>query len=112
MAQPQPQPVEEYPGRAIIRGRGQITLPAQVRLQLGLHEGDDLLVTVEDGRIILTPATLIPRDQAWYWTPEWQDGEREVDAGLAAGQAGRVFDSDEEFLAALASGVDDPTALR
>ena len=39
-------------------------------------------------------------DQAWFWTPEWQEGEREVDEHLAAGRTER-FDSVDEFLAAL-----------
>lgn len=50
--------------------------------------------------------------QDWFWTPEWQAGERQVDADLAAGKPGQVFGSDEEFLAALAAGVDDPSVLR
>lgn len=39
-------------------------------------------------------------DQAWFWTPEWQRGEREADADIAAGRGTR-YNSDEEFLAAL-----------
>jgi hypothetical protein len=35
-------------------------------------------------------------DQAWFWTPEWQAGEREADEDLAAGRFTR-FNSDEEF---------------
>jgi AbrB family looped-hinge helix DNA binding protein len=107
-----PEPVDDEVGRVVIRGRGQVTLPAHVRLQLGLKEGDDLLITVEDGRVVLTPGTLVPRDQAWYWTRRWQAGERAADADLTRGRRGRVFDSDEEFLAVLAAGVDDPTVLR
>jgi hypothetical protein len=42
----------------------------------------------------------IDPDQAWFWTPEWQAGEREADADIAAGR-GILYDSDEEFLAAL-----------
>lgn len=42
----------------------------------------------------------IDPDQAWFWTPEWQAGEREADADIAAGRGTR-YDSDEEFLAAL-----------
>jgi hypothetical protein len=38
--------------------------------------------------------------QAWYWTEEWQAGEREADSQIAAGE-GTVYDSGEEFLAAL-----------
>jgi AbrB family looped-hinge helix DNA binding protein len=108
----QPRRVEDRVGRVAIRGRGQVTLPADVRLRLGLKEGDDVLITIEDGRIVLTPATLVPRDQSWFWTREWQTGERAADADLAAGRRGRIFASDDEFLAALAAGVDDPSALR
>ena len=39
-------------------------------------------------------------DQWWFWTPEWQQKEREADEDLAAGRTTR-YDSDEEFLAAL-----------
>ncbi len=38
--------------------------------------------------------------QAWFWTEEWQAGEREVDAHIATGEVIR-FESDEDFLAAL-----------
>ncbi len=38
--------------------------------------------------------------QAWFWTPEWQEGEREADEDIAAGRVTR-YDSDEQFLAAL-----------
>lgn len=47
-------------------------------------------------------------DQAWYWTPEWQAGERAAAAGLAAGRSTR-FESDEAFLEALEAHVDDAT---
>ncbi len=39
-------------------------------------------------------------DQAWFWTREWYDGEREADADIAAGRV-IFYGSDEEFLAAL-----------
>lgn len=35
--------------------------------------------------------------QSWFWTPEWQEGEHEVDVEIAAGQ-GKIFCSDQEFL--------------
>jgi len=32
---------------------------------------------------VLPPKTIkIRRDQAWFWTPEWQDMEREADQDL------------------------------
>jgi len=31
-------------------------------------------------------AALRPADQAYFWSPEWQEGEREADAALASGR--------------------------
>jgi AbrB family looped-hinge helix DNA binding protein len=87
-----------------LRARGTITIPQDVRDALDLAEGDQLVVTVEEDRIVLTPTSLIPDDQAWFWTPEWQEKEREVDEARARGERGRVFESGDEFLAFLDSG--------
>ncbi|HSK50444.1 MAG TPA: hypothetical protein VK889_08115 [Solirubrobacterales bacterium] len=51
-----------------------------------------LLREVSDGRI--------DSGQAWFWTREWQQREREADKDLAAARVTR-FDNDEDFLAAL-----------
>lgn len=51
-----------------------------------------LLEEIADGRI--------DPEQAWFWTGEWQEKEREADADLAAGRTTR-YESDEEFLATL-----------
>lgn len=40
-------------------------------------------------------------DQAWFWTEEWQAGERDVDRELAAGHG--VTGTPEDFDAALAA---------
>jgi hypothetical protein len=48
----------------------------------------------------LSTSTARAVDQAWFWTPEWQAGEREADRNIRAGRT-TYFDSDEEFLAAL-----------
>jgi hypothetical protein len=42
----------------------------------------------------------IDNEQAWFWTPEWQQREREADEDLAAGRVTR-YEGDEQFLAAL-----------
>ncbi|HEX6819794.1 MAG TPA: hypothetical protein VF120_15565 [Ktedonobacterales bacterium] len=48
------------------------------------------------------------RDQAWFWAPEWQAGERMAEADLAAGRSTR-YESDEAFLRALEEHIGDPT---
>lgn len=86
--------------RGSIRTKGVITIPQDIRRQVDLGEGDEVIFTVEDGRVVLTPAAVIPRDQAWFWTPEWQAREAEAEADIAAGRVIRHH-SDAEFLASL-----------
>ena len=87
--------------RAQLRGKGQFTLPAQVRRALHLAEGDEVEFTVHrDGQVTLRGLTAIPTDQRWFWTEQWQDGEREASSAISAGNT-TSYDSTEEFLAAL-----------
>jgi hypothetical protein len=51
---------------------------------------------------LLRPRKVIDAKQAWFLTPEWQAGEREADADVAAGRV-ETFRSGEEFLSALRS---------
>jgi len=83
-----------------VRAKGQITIPADVRQAARLEEGDPVEVEIVEDGILLRPMKLIDASQAWFWTPEWQEGERKADAEIAAG-LGERFESDEEFLAAL-----------
>jgi len=63
--------------------------------------GAQVLVTErEDGVIELRPHVAVPADQAWFWTPEWQAGEREADEQIARGEI-ETFDNVDDFLAAL-----------
>jgi len=83
-----------------VRAKGQVTIPAGIRQAARLEEGDPVEVEVVADGILLRPMKLIDASQAWFWTPEWQAGERQADADIAAGRVDR-YDSDEEFLAAL-----------
>jgi AbrB family looped-hinge helix DNA binding protein len=96
-----PLPHRPHIRTAILRARGTVTIPQDVRDRLDLAEGDQFVVTVEDDRIVLTPTSVIPDDQAWFWTPEWQAKEAEVDAATARGERGEMFGGGEEFLAFL-----------
>lgn len=80
---------------------GRVTLPKELRLAAGLHDGDELEAEVVDDGILLRPCAERDPDQAWYWTPEWQEGEKQIEVDRAAGQFGPVFDSADEFLDAL-----------
>jgi AbrB family looped-hinge helix DNA binding protein len=83
-----------------IRRKGIVTIPEPIRQELDLHEGDYLVATVEDGRLILIPASVIPDDQAWFWSPEWQSKEAQADQEITEG--GGTVMSAEEFMTDLA----------
>jgi antitoxin PrlF len=86
--------------RATLRGRGQVTLPADVREALRAQEGDELEfeVTTEPGVVLIRVLHMIPADQAWFWTPEWQEGERQASEDIAAGRLSGPFkDADALF---------------
>ncbi|KGK91383.1 AbrB family transcriptional regulator [Desulfosporosinus sp. HMP52] len=86
--------------------RSVVTLGAEVKRELRLVDGDVFELCVEDGRIILEPKKLIPADQQWFWTEEWQVGEREAQAEIQAGNL-KHFNSMEEFLTDLGKEDED-----
>ena len=89
-----------------IRSNGQITLPAAVRRQANLKEGDTLELSVsDDGALHLLPKLAIDRSQAYFWSNRWQEGEREAQDDIENGRISRFeniddaldfLDSDEE----------------
>jgi antitoxin PrlF len=87
--------------RTTLRAKGQLTLPDDVRKAAKLEEGDLIeVVVMENGEVILRPLVAVDRSQAWFWTPEWQAGEREASEQALRGQ-GETFKDDTDFLDSL-----------
>src|SRR5258707_15179720 len=51
-------------------------------------------VLVRDGRRL---ARIVPEEDAWVYSPAWQDKLREAEADISAGRV-RRFDTDDDFL--------------
>jgi len=83
-----------------ITRHGQVTLPASVRRKLGIEEGDIVEVVVEDDKAVLLPKKIIDKSQAYFWTKEWQEAEREASEDVRAGRV-KTFDTVEDLLADL-----------
>ena len=80
-----------------LRERHQITQPLEVRAALHVEVGDRLDFQIaSDGTVSVRGLKSIPADQAWFWTAEWQAGEREADEALASGRT-VTFHSVEEM---------------
>lgn len=88
--------------QAKLRDKGQLTLPPEIRAALGVGEGDVIEFQIHGGVVTLRGWKMVPADQAWFWTAEWQQGEREASDDIAA-HRGTVHSTDDAFLASLDS---------
>src|SRR5215218_7573285 len=87
--------------RVTLRAKGQLTLPDDVRKAAKLQEGDLIEAEVtENGEVILRPLATVDRSQAWFWTPEWQAGEREA-TEQGRRDEGELFENGADFLDSL-----------
>ena len=80
----------------------QVTIPHRISKALKLRRGDHMLMRLVGGRLEMIPARLVPKDQLWFWTHEWQKKEREADDDIARGRV-KEFESVEELIKDLRS---------
>jgi AbrB family looped-hinge helix DNA binding protein len=67
-----------------ISPKRQVAIPKKVLETLRLRPGDEIDFVIEGNTAKIVPIKTIkvPRDQAWFWTPEWQEKERKADEDL------------------------------
>lgn len=82
-----------------ISSKRQVAIPKDVMEALKLEPGDEVEFRVKDETAVLVPIKTIkvPRDQAWFWTSEWQQKEKQADNDLASGRF-RDVDGLEDLL--------------
>ena len=76
----------------------QITIPTELFKALQLNVGDRVEIQLKDGVMYLIPQKVIPSNQAWFWTEEWQQKETEADEAIAQGKLSRPFETAEELI--------------
>jgi antitoxin MazE len=62
--------IQNMPDLVKLRSRAQVTLPKEAVKILNLKEGDNLPVEVANGKVIITPVAVIPRDELWARAPK------------------------------------------
>lgn len=70
-------------GIAKIARNFQVTVPKYVRQAMKVKVGDLVSFEItEDGQTLITPVSMIHREQAYYWGPKWrkeiQKSEKEL----------------------------------
>ena len=79
----------------------QITIPKEIFESLRLKVGDFVETTIRDNAVVLIPQKLVPRDQEWFWTKEWQELEKEADEAVVKGEISGPFSKATDALKAL-----------
>jgi len=82
-----------------ISKKRQVSIPKKVMDALNLQPGDEIEFEVEKGsaKIIPIKTIKIPRDQAWFWTEEWQQKEKEAEKDITSGNY-EEYDSVKDLL--------------
>jgi AbrB family looped-hinge helix DNA binding protein len=78
-----------------VNRQGRLTLPADVRRHLGIGEGSQLEVRVQDRSIELRPTAVVPEEDRWAYTPE---ALASLKRALSDIKAGYVFELSETDL--------------
>ena len=64
----------------------QVALPKEVIKALHLHINDYLDIEVKNNKIIIEPQLVIPRDQAYFYTSQWQKEETQAYQDIKKGR--------------------------
>jgi AbrB family looped-hinge helix DNA binding protein len=86
--------------------KSQVTIPKEFVEALNLKEGDNLQCRLEDGKIVIVPMISVPKDQAWFWSEEWQKEEMEAEEEIKAGRL-KSFDNIGDLLKSLHEDSDE-----
>lgn len=87
--------VDMTPENVRFKRKSQVTIPHDIVQALHLKEGDDLQCRMEDGKIVFVPMVSIPKDQAWFWSEEWQKEEQEVEQQIKGGRLSKPKNLDD-----------------
>lgn len=84
---------------AEIRGRSQITIPAEIIKKLGISEGDKFEVMERDGGIFLCPVVVYPKEKIEKLAKLVKESAAEVD--------NKSFESVEDMFADMGIDIDN-----
>ncbi len=78
-----------------VREKYQVTIPEEVRGKIPLKVGERVEVIARGTEIVIRPIVEIPRNQAWFWSKEWQEQVSQSIKDLERGKM-KVFKSVKE----------------
>lgn len=75
----------------------QVALPKVVVKMLQLQINDYLDVSVKGNKIVIEPQVMIPKDQAYFYTQDWQKEEQEATEDIKKGRVTKTKNTKELF---------------
>lgn len=78
-----------------VKKRYTLTIPKSLRDKLQVKEGEYVEAEIKGHSLVLTPVRVIKKDQEYFWTKEWQEGEKEADEDIRRGRLSRPYGEDE-----------------
>ena len=57
----------------------QIAIPREIIRDLGLKQEDYIDIYISESKVVLEPKILIPKDQAYFYSEQWQADEKEAE---------------------------------
>ena len=75
----------------------QIAVPKEIVNILRLQVNEYVDIHVQGSKIILEPQVLIPKDQAYFYSPEWQKEERQAEKDVREGRVTKTKDLKDLF---------------
>ena len=91
----------------VVAPDGRLVIPRRMAELLGMHPGGRVAVESREGEVVLRPEEDRDPDQAWFWTPEWQEGVAHAEQELAEGKSLGRFSNPADLIAALHAGCPD-----
>jgi len=83
---------------ATLSSKGQVTIPKEMREALNLRPGDQLIYSVIDGEIVITPKNIDLKDLAGYLgdSPNGPATLAEIDGAVLAAAGANALDTGED----------------
>ena len=75
----------------------QVAIPKEIVANLGLRKDDYLDIYIENNKIVIEPKVLVPKDQAYFFTKEWQIDEQEAEKDIREDRITKTKNLDELF---------------
>ncbi len=75
---------------------GQLTIPAKIRKTLHIQDGDLVRFDVQNNQMIVTPVSIIDKDQGYFFTAKWQKAVKASEKAIREGKCS-TYSSAKEF---------------